>query len=125
MPRLEGESREVAHPILRHQDMAMYFRHREDHYAVGNYRHDPIATPQSELAGGERVDAVADAVRTQSDFDVAGPGRPSAPHSAEGTDALADPERSINGMFSFTPDAGSIVGESATVAASGSARRCG
>jgi dimethylglycine oxidase len=26
-----------------------------------------------------------------------------------------DPERSINGMFSFTPDAGSIVGESATV----------
>ena len=27
----------------------------------------------------------------------------------------ADPERSINGMFSFTPDAGSIVGESAAV----------
>ena len=27
----------------------------------------------------------------------------------------ADPDRSINGMFSFTPDAGSIVGESAAV----------
>ena len=27
----------------------------------------------------------------------------------------SDPERSLNGMFSFTPDAGSIVGESATV----------
>jgi hypothetical protein len=27
----------------------------------------------------------------------------------------ADPSRSINGMFSFTPDAGSIVGESANV----------
>jgi len=27
----------------------------------------------------------------------------------------SDPARSINGMFSFTPDAGSIVGESATV----------
>ena len=27
----------------------------------------------------------------------------------------ADPSRSINGMFSFTPDAGSIVGESADV----------
>ena len=26
-----------------------------------------------------------------------------------------DPTRSINGMFSFTPDAGSIVGESADV----------
>jgi glycine/D-amino acid oxidase-like deaminating enzyme len=46
---LEGETREVAHPILRHQDMAMYFRHREDHYAVGNYHHEPIVTPQSEL----------------------------------------------------------------------------
>ena len=50
IPELEGEAREVAHPILRHQDMAMYFRHREDHYAVGNYRHDPIATPQSEFS---------------------------------------------------------------------------
>ena len=23
--------------MYRHQDMAMYFRHREDHYGVGNY----------------------------------------------------------------------------------------
>ena len=51
IPGLEGDAREVAHPILRHQDMAMYFRHREDHYAVGNYRHEPIATPQSQLRG--------------------------------------------------------------------------
>ena len=41
-------TREVAHPILRHQDLAMYFRHREDHYAVGNYHHEPIVTPQRE-----------------------------------------------------------------------------
>ena len=46
---LEGETREVAHPILRHQDMAMYFRHRQDHYAVGSYRHEPIVTPQQAL----------------------------------------------------------------------------
>ena len=44
---LEAETREVAHPILRHQDMAMYFRHRKDHYAVGSYKHEPIATPQT------------------------------------------------------------------------------
>ena len=33
----------------------MYFRQREDHYGVGSYRHEPIATPQSELPapGGE------------------------------------------------------------------------
>ena len=33
----------------------------------------------------------------------------------EGRMRPSDPARSINGMFSFTPDAGSIVGESATV----------
>ena len=49
IPELAGETREVAHPILRHQDMAMYFRQRADHYAVGNYKHEPIATPQSDL----------------------------------------------------------------------------
>ena len=25
----------------------MYFRHRGDHYGVGNYRHEPIVTPQT------------------------------------------------------------------------------
>ena len=54
IPELEGETREVAHPILRHQDLAMYFRHREDHYAVGNYHHEPIVTPQRELRRGGR-----------------------------------------------------------------------
>jgi glycine/D-amino acid oxidase-like deaminating enzyme len=49
LPELAGETREVVHPILRHQDMAMYFRHRADHYAVGNYRHEPIAVAQRDL----------------------------------------------------------------------------
>ena len=52
IPELAGETREVVHPILRHQDIAMYFRHREDHYGVGNYRHEPIVTPQSRASGG-------------------------------------------------------------------------
>ena len=49
IPELAGETREVVHPILRHQDHAMYFRHREDHYGVGNYRHEPIVTPQRDI----------------------------------------------------------------------------
>ena len=29
-------------PVLRHQDMSLYFRQRDDHFGVGNYRHEPI-----------------------------------------------------------------------------------
>ena len=115
IPELEGETREVIHPILRHQDMAMYLRHREDHYAVGNYRHEPIATPQSALRrpGGELQPSLMP--WTPSDFDVAEAEAGRLLPALRGRMRPSDPARSLNGMFSFTPDAGSIVGESATV----------
>ena len=47
LPELAGETREVVHPILRHQDHAMYFRQVRDGYAIGNYRHEPrLAEPE-------------------------------------------------------------------------------
>ena len=47
LPELAGETREVVHPILRHQDHAMYFRQVADGYAIGNYRHEPrLADPE-------------------------------------------------------------------------------
>ncbi|HYF11128.1 MAG TPA: FAD-dependent oxidoreductase [Actinomycetota bacterium] len=115
IPELAGETREVAHPILRHQDMAMYFRHREDHYAVGNYRHEPIATPQSHLRrpGGAMQPSVMP--WTPSDFDVAEAEAARLLPALAGRMRPGDPARSLNGMFSFTPDGGSIVGESAAV----------
>lgn len=115
IPDLAGEAREVAHPILRHQDLAMYFRHREDHYAVGNYRHEPIATPQSALRppGGEMQPSLVPF--TPPDFDVAEAEAARLLPPLAGRMRPSDPSRSLNGMFSFTPDAGSIVGESATV----------
>ena len=116
IPELEGDTREVAHPILRHQDMAMYFRHRQDHYAVGNYKHEPIATPQSELRRpGEDPLMPSLMPFTPDDFDVAEAEAARLLPALKGGMRPADPERSINGMFSFTPDAGSIVGESAEV----------
>ena len=42
VPGLEGLDW-ATHPIVRHQDMSLYYRQREDHYGVGNYRHEPIA----------------------------------------------------------------------------------
>jgi dimethylglycine oxidase len=112
---LAGETREVVHPILRHQDMAMYFRHRADHYAVGNYRHEPIAVAQRDLRrpGGAVPPAVAPF--TPEDFDVAEAEAARLLPALKGTMRPADPERSLNGMFSFTPDGASVVGESAAV----------
>jgi dimethylglycine oxidase len=112
---LAGETREVAHPILRHQDMAMYFRHRADHYAVGNYRHEPIATAQRDLRrpGGPMPSAVMPF--TPDDFDVAEAEAARILPALKGTMRPAEEARSLNGMFSFTPDGGSIVGESAAV----------
>jgi dimethylglycine oxidase len=116
IPELEGEPREVAHPILRHQDMAMYFRHQEDHYAVGNYKHEPLETPQSELRRpGDEPMMPSLMPFTPADFDVAEAEAARLLPALKGRMRPADPERSINGMFSFTPDAGSIVGESAKV----------
>jgi dimethylglycine oxidase len=115
IPELAGERREVLHPILRHQGMAMYFRHRGDHYGVGNYRHEPIAVAQRELRrpGGPIPPAIMPF--TPDDFDVAEAEAARILPPLKGTMRPADPSRSINGMFSFTPDAASIVGESAAV----------
>jgi glycine cleavage system aminomethyltransferase T/glycine/D-amino acid oxidase-like deaminating enzyme len=112
VPELAGETREVAHPVLRHQDMAMYFRHREDHYAVGNYKHEPIATQQTELRapGGAMQPSLMPF--TPEDFVIAEGETERLLPALKGLMHPADPSRSINGMFSFTPDAGSIVGES-------------
>ena len=116
IPELEGDTREVAHPILRHQDMAMYFRHRGDHYAVGNYKHEPIPTAQSELRRpGDETMMPSLMPFTPADFDVAEAEAARLLPALKDSMRPSDPERSINGMFSFTPDAGSIVGESATV----------
>jgi glycine cleavage system aminomethyltransferase T/glycine/D-amino acid oxidase-like deaminating enzyme len=115
IPELAGETREVAHPILRHQDRAMYFRHRQDHYGVGSYHHEPIITAQRDIRRPGRGAMPSLMPFTPQDFAI-------AEHETERLlPALAghlhpvDPARSINGMFSFTPDAGSIVGESAKV----------
>ena len=114
IPELEGETREVVHPILRHQDHAMYFRHREDHYGVGNYRHEPIVTRQGEIRAPGVGMQPSLMPFTPSDF-IAAERETERMLPALAGRIRTDPTRAINGMFSFTPDAGSIVGESAKV----------
>ena len=126
IPELAGETREVVHPILRHQDHAMYFRHREDHYGVGNYRHEPIVTPQRDIRRHGDGPMPSLMPFTPADFASAERETERLLPALAGRMRPADPARSINGMFSFTP--GRRLHRRAsprTSAASGSARRCG
>ncbi|MBI3648282.1 MAG: FAD-dependent oxidoreductase [Actinobacteria bacterium] len=112
IPELAGETREVAHPLLRHQDVGIYFRHRQDHYGVGSYRHEPIVTAQKDIwrPGGAMPPAIAPF--TPGDFDEAEREAARLLPALEGRMRPEDPARSLNGMFSFTPDGNPIVGES-------------
>jgi glycine cleavage system T protein len=102
-------------PIVRHQDMSLYFRQRDDHYGVGNYRHEPIVTPQQAIRapGGSMQPSLMPF--TPEDFDLCEAETERLFPALAGTLRPSDPARSINGMFSFTPDAGSVVGESSAV----------
>ena len=90
---LRGETREIVHPILRHQDFAMYFRQRGDHYGVGSYHHEPIATAQSEFPapGGDLQPALMPF--TPRDFDDAEAEAARLLPAVAGTMRPADPAR--------------------------------
>lgn len=113
LPDLGGERREIVHPILRHQDLSSYYRQRGDRYAVGNYRHEPILFEPDDLRrprGGEPTPSIEPF--TPDDF------RECYQGSTKLLPAIRDrmdESTAINGMFSFTPDMGSIVGQSAVV----------
>jgi dimethylglycine oxidase len=102
LPELAGETREVVHPILRHQDFAMYFRQVRDAYAIGNYRHEPRLTEPEDLP------QPAEQPFTEADFVTA------AEEAGRLLPALKDAElvRAFNGLMSFTPDGFPLLGES-------------
>ncbi len=112
VPALRGESREVVHPIVRHQDYAMYFRQEADSYGIGSYKHEPLVVDADDIlspAEAKRAPAMMDF--TPEHFTVA---RRAA---GELFPALRDLEHTdaFNGMFSFTPDGLPILGESPQV----------
>jgi dimethylglycine oxidase len=101
-------------PVVRHQDMSLYFRQREDHFGVGNYRHEPIVTPQGAIRRHGDGPMPSLMPWTPRDFDLCESETARLFPVLAGKMRPADPARSLNGMFSFTPDGGSVVGESAT-----------
>ena len=110
LAELAGETREVVHPVLRHQDQSMYFRQHADCYGIGSYLHEPLLVNER-MNPQEAADSPATRAFTPEHF--------SAGHLAAGK--LLPPLHNVeldvrlNGIFSFTPDGMPLIGESSEV----------
>jgi glycine cleavage system T protein len=111
LAELEGETREVVHPILRHQDHSMYFRQHADAYGIGNYRHEPRLTEPEQIRPPGRELQPSIVPFTEEDFATAARETASL-LPAVGRTPL---RRTLNGLMSFTPDGFPLLGETASV----------
>ena len=95
-------------PILRHQDQDLYYREYGDRLGIGYYGHRPMPVDMTTLltdTAGEPMPSMLPF--TEDDFAAAWAA------SAELLPALGDSkvEEGFNGIFSFTPDGFSVMGE--------------
>jgi glycine cleavage system aminomethyltransferase T/glycine/D-amino acid oxidase-like deaminating enzyme len=117
IPELVGRNTELSEagfPILRHQDQDLYFREHVDRLGIGSYAHRPMPVDLGELPDGEiTADAMPSMLTfTKEDF---------APAWEQCKKLLpcletATIDTGFNGIFSFTPDGGPLIGESRDVA---------
>ncbi|MFD9964522.1 FAD-dependent oxidoreductase [Amycolatopsis sp. NPDC058986] len=108
------EITEASLPILRHQDQDLYFREHNDRLGIGSYAHRPMPVELSDLdEEGEIGEHAMPSMLPFTDEDFA----PSWEESKLLLPALRQTkvEEGFNGIFSFTPDGQSLVGESADV----------
>ena len=108
---LVGRNTELAEaglPILRHQDQDLYFREHVDRLGIGSYSHKPMPVDMSTLLADTAGESMPSMLPfTEEDF------APAWHAAAEMIPALSDSkvEEAFNGIFSFTPDGMSIMGE--------------
>ena len=116
IPQLVGrntEATEAGLPILRHQDQDLYFRELVDCLGIGSYAHRPMPIDIRDLLDSSDVSASSmPSMLPFTDEDFAQPW--------EQCKLLlpclerAKVDSGFNGIFSFTPDGGPLIGESAT-----------
>jgi dimethylglycine oxidase len=118
VPQLKGRNElpnGASLPILRHQDQDLYYREHGDRYGIGYYGHRPMPVVAASLGlTPEHVDEQNMPSRlefTPEDF------APAWEASQALLPGLRDSEIAdgFNGIFSFTPDGGAIVGQSPDV----------
>lgn len=98
-------------PILRHQDQDLYYREHGEQYGIGYYGHRPMPVDAASLGQTpKRVDEQNMPSRlefTREDFE------PAWKVSQDLLPVLRETQIAdgFNGLFSFTPDGGPIIGE--------------
>lgn len=111
----QGDERlEARLPILRHQDQDLYYREHNDRLGIGSYAHRPMPVGLDELPEGAATERAMPSMLPFTEEDFA----PCWERSVRLLPALAETkvEEGFNGVFSFTPDGGPLIGESADVA---------
>lgn len=99
---------EAGLPILRHQDQDLYFREHVDRLGIGSYSHKPMPVDMVTLTADTAGEPMPSMMPfTDEDF------APAWRAAADLLPALQDSkvEEAFNGIFSFTPDGMSIMGE--------------
>ncbi|MCR3720148.1 MULTISPECIES: GcvT family protein [Prauserella salsuginis group] len=118
LPELAGRNDELTEaklPILRHQDRDLYYREHVDQLGIGTYAHRPMPVRLSDLPEVDDPSELAmPSVLPFTDEDFA----PSWEYTKRLLPALesATVETGFNGVMSFTPDGGPLVGESPDLA---------
>ena len=114
VPALAGRNAQpngASLPILRHQDQDLYYREHGDQYGIGYYGHKPMPIVAKDLGlTPEHVDDKNMPSRlefTSEDF------APAWEESKKFLPAMQEAEIAdgFNGIFSFTPDGGALVGQ--------------
>ncbi|MBM3935212.1 MAG: FAD-dependent oxidoreductase [SAR202 cluster bacterium] len=112
LPELKGEKEKVRHPILRHQDEAMYFRQEFDSYLVGAYRHEPMLVEPEDILewkDSKVMPSVMDWAPSIFEQGLRESGELLPATKGKGL------KFKLNGMFSFTADGMPLMGESPNV----------
>jgi glycine cleavage system aminomethyltransferase T/glycine/D-amino acid oxidase-like deaminating enzyme len=108
MAELAGLS-DIVYPLWRHQDHSMYLWQDGERMGVGSYRHEPVIVDAAEIRN--EAPSPADLPFDEATF---APARAEAARLVPALRHTGDTDQ-VYGMFSFTPDGHSLIGESADV----------
>ena len=108
LPELAGETMQYRHPILRHQDRAIYCRQEGEAYLVGSYDHEPVRVAPENIDSREQAPEMPSmrpwsAAAFREGMISAGELMPALSRAAL--------SRKVNGLLLFTPDGMPVLGE--------------
>lgn len=112
LPEFTDDSDWQSTPIVRHQDRSMYFRQHYRSYLFGSYRHEPVMVDPEDLRSTWNGDLMPSCVPFRDDLFAASIGYAHELYPALRSTRLVE---KVNGIFSFTPDGHSLIGESLDV----------